>query len=518
MSIYNLAGVLAHHADRFPDRPCLVWEKETITYAGLDRRAARVAGGLRRLGVGRGDVVAVLLYNCPEFIEIMFAISRIGGVFMPINWRLAGEEVAYIASHAGAKLVVSEPELASLAEAVRSRLPEARFVSVGSAGDGWTAWDALPAGSVEPPIEAVEGDEIHRLMYTSGTTARPKGVMITYANLAWKNIAHVVEFGLTASDKGLACGPLYHVGALDLTTTNVLYAGGTVELHRKFDGDAVLEALEDHGISNVWLAPSMVNQLLAHPTLERRDLSNVKLIIDGGEKMPLPLIERLLRAFPNAWFADAYGLTETVSGDTFLDKRKTVEKIGSVGKACLHVEVAIWDGNDRAVPAGTLGEIVLRGPKVFKGYWKDAEATAAAFRGGWFHTGDIGYLDTDGFLYIVDRKKDLIISGGENIATPEVERVLYEHPAVLEAAVVGRPDARWGEVPVAFVVLREGMKADAEELEEFCRARLAKFKVPRAVRFVDQLPRNPSGKVLKRVLREYATEPATAREPPAGGL
>jgi fatty-acyl-CoA synthase len=222
------------------------------------------------------------------------------------------------------------------------------------------------------------------------------------------------------------------------------------------------------------------------------------------EKMPLPLIERLLRAFPGAWFADVYGLTETVSGDTFLDKRKTVEKIGSVGKPCLQLEVVIWDDEDRPVPAGTLGEIVLRGPKVFKGYWRDPEATAVAFRGGWFHTGDIGFLDADGFLYITDRKKDLIISGGENIASPEVERVLYEHAAVLEAAVVGRPGPRWGEVPVAFVVLREGAKAAAEELQEFCRARLARFKMPRAVEFIEALPRNPSGKVLKRMLREQA--------------
>ena len=326
--------------------------------------------------------------------------------------------------------------------------------------------------------------------------------MITHANLYWKNIAHVVEFGITGEDKGLACGPLYHVGALDLTTTTVLYAGGTVEIHRKFETERALDALERGGITNVWLAPSMVNQILAHPSLAARDLGRVRLIIDGGEKMPLPLIERLLRAFPGAWFADAYGLTETVSGDTFLDKRTTVRKLGSVGKACLHLEVAIWDAAERPVAAGELGEIVLRGPKVFKGYWRDPEATAAAFRGGWFHTGDLGYLDEEGFLYIVDRMKDMIVSGGENIASPEVERVLYEHPAVLEAAVVGRPDPRWGEVPIACVVRRPGASVSEDELRDWCLARLARYKAPRAVRFVDALPRNPSGKVLKRVLRE----------------
>jgi acyl-CoA synthetase (AMP-forming)/AMP-acid ligase II len=248
----------------------------------------------------------------------------------------------------------------------------------------------------------------------------------------------------------------------------------------------------------------MVNQILAHPSLGARDLSGVRLIIDGGEKMPLPLIERLLKAFPCAWFSDAYGLTETVSGDTFLDKRMTVAKLGSVGKPCLHLDVAIWDEEDRPVAPGALGEIVLRGPKVFKGYWKDPDATTAAFRGGWFHTGDIGSLDADGFLYIVDRKKDIIVSGGENIASLEVERVLYEHPAVLEAAVVARRDVRWGEVPVAFVVCRAGATATEHELREHCLARLAKFKVPRALEFIDALPRNPSGKVLKRLLRERA--------------
>ncbi len=510
MSAFNLGGVLAHHADRHPDRPCLVWGDEVIGYGDLEARAGRTAAGLAGLGVRQGDVVAMLLYNCPEFIEAMFAVSRLGAVFMPINWRLAGEEVAYIAGHAGARLVVSEPELAPLAEAARGLLGDVPVVGVGGAPSDWTAFEALRTAGAAPPIAPVAGDDVHRLMYTSGTTARPKGVMITYANLYWKNVAHVIEFGITGADRGLACGPLYHVGALDLTATTLLYAGGTIEIHRKFETEPVLDAFERRGVTTVWLAPAMVNQLLAHPSLETRDLSGLRLIIDGGEKMPLPLIERLLRAFPNAWFADAYGLTETVSGDTFLDKRATVRKIGSVGKPCLHLEVSVWDDTDQPVAPGVRGEIVLRGPKVFKGYWKDPEATGAAFRGGWFHTGDVGHLDEEGFLYIVDRKKDMIISGGENIASPEVERVLYEHPAVLEAAVVGRPDPRWGEVPVAFVVCRPGAGVTEEELREFCLARLARFKVPRAVGFIEALPRNPSGKVLKRVLREGDRRPGEA--------
>jgi acyl-CoA synthetase (AMP-forming)/AMP-acid ligase II len=262
-------------------------------------------------------------------------------------------------------------------------------------------------------------------------------------------------------------------------------------------------------VTNLWLAPVMVNAVLQTEGIERYDLSSVRVLVDGGEKMPLQLIERVLSTFPNAWFADAYGLTETVSGDTFLDKGRLTEKLGSVGKPVLHTEVRIVDELDGPVPAGVHGEIVVRGPKVCKGYWGDEEATALAFRGGWFHTGDVGYLDEDGYLYVVDRLKDVIISGGENIASLEVERVIYDHEDVVEAAVVGSPDPRWNEVPVAYVVVRSGAARDAEALARFCADRLAKFKTPKAFRFVDELPRNPSGKVLKRELR--AREADTAR-------
>jgi acyl-CoA synthetase (AMP-forming)/AMP-acid ligase II len=273
-------------------------------------------------------------------------------------------------------------------------------------------------------------------MYTSGTTGRPKGVMITHANLAWKNFAHVTELGFAASDVGLACGPLYHVGALDLVTTSMIAVGATTVVHRTFDAARVIDEIERSRVSVVWMAPAMLRAVLDSPDVGARDLSSVRVIIAGGEKLPIPFIDRLEKTFPNAWLADAYGLTETVSGDTFLDRPNVRTKLGSVGRACLYLDLEVWDDDGRPVPAGERGEIVLRGPKVFKGYWRDPEATARAFAGGWFHTGDVGIRDADGYVYIVDRLKDLIISGGENIAGSEVERVLYEHPAVLEAAVV----------------------------------------------------------------------------------
>jgi acyl-CoA synthetase (AMP-forming)/AMP-acid ligase II len=327
--------------------------------------------------------------------------------------------------------------------------------------------------------------------------------MLTHANLAWKNLAHIVEFGFTAADLGLACGPLYHVGALDLTTTSLIAVGATTIIHRTFDAAGVVEELERSRVTTVWLAPAMVNAIMALPDIGKRDLSSVRLIINGGEKMPIPLIERIQRTFPSAWFADAYGLTETVSGDTFLDRDSTIAKLGSVGRPCLFLELDVWDNQGRSVGPGEPGEIVMRGPKVFKGYWRDPDATAKAFARDWFHTGDIGVRDHDGYLFIVDRLKDMIISGGENVAGSEVERVLDEHEAVLEAAVVGRRDERWGEVPVAFVALRPGKAASEEELLERCRSELARFKVPQAITFVDALPRNPSGKVLKRELRDH---------------
>jgi acyl-CoA synthetase (AMP-forming)/AMP-acid ligase II len=496
-------AVLAHHASRTPDAPVAVFRDESVTYGEMAARAAALAGGLRDRGIAAGDVVGLLSYNCVEFLETIFAANYLGAVAMPINWRLAAPEVRYILEHSEARALVCDETLVPLADDATKDMEgaPARVCIAETAPAGWAALTTLRTTTTIPPRAHASGDDVHRLMYTSGTTGRPKGVMITHANLAWKNLAHLVEFGITNADLGLACGPLYHVGALDLTTTTLIAAGATTIIHRVFDAAAVVDEIERSRVTTVWLAPAMVNAIMALPDVEERDLSSVRLIINGGEKMPIPLIERLQRTFPSAWFADAYGLTETVSGDTFLDRDSLVTKLGSVGRPCLYLELDIWDDEGRSLPAGARGEVVLRGPKVFKGYWRDPDATAAAFAGGWFHTGDIGVRDDDGYLFIVDRLKDMILSGGENIAGSEVERVLYEHPAVLEAAVVGRPDDRWGEVPVAFVALRPDANASAEELIEHCRGQLARFKVPKDVVFVDALPRNPSGKVLKRDLR-----------------
>ena len=495
-------AVLEHFASRTPDKPMAVCGDDIVTYREMLDRSAALAAGLQARGVVVGDVVGLLSYNNVEFLATIFGANYLGATVMPLNWRLAPAELRFILDHSQARALVCDEALVELAgEATKDRNELVRVCISPTRYPDWERFSDVGASSGLPVRVRAHGDDLHRLMYTSGTTGRPKGVMITYANLAWKNYAHITEFGFTGADIGLACGPLYHVGALDLTTTSLIAVGATSIIHQVFNADNVVDEIERSRVTTLWMAPAMVRAVLDRPGVEERDLSSVRLLIGGGEKMPIPFIERLQRAFPSAWFADAYGLTETVSGDTFLDRASTRAKLGSVGRPCQYLELDIWDEHGASLPPGERGEVVLRGPKVFKGYWRDPDATAAAFSGGWFHTGDIGLRDEDGYLYIVDRLKDMIVSGGENIASSEIERVLYEHEAVLEAAVVGRADARWGEVPVAYVVLNSAATVAPEELVEHCRQQLARFKVPKAVVTVDALPRNPSGKVLKRELR-----------------
>ncbi len=500
-------GVLEHHARRAPSKPLAVFGDDVVTYQEMVDWAAALAGGLEARGVGAGDVIGLLSYNRIEFLATIFAANHVGAIAMPINWRLAAAELRFILEHSRARALVCDEALVELANDATAPLEGdlARVCLASQEVAGWERFSELGAASAQPARAHLRGDDVHRLMYTSGTTGRPKGVMITHANLAWKNYAHIAEFGFTASDVGLACGPLYHVGALDLVTTTMIAVGATTIIHRTFDAEQVVDEIERSRVTTVWTAPAMVRAVLDVPGVSERDLSSVRVLIAGGEKMPVPYIERLRSTFPSAWFADAYGLTETVSGDTFLDPGSTLSKLGSVGRPCQYLELDIWDEQGESVAPGERGEVVLRGPKVFQGYWRDPDATSAAFAGGWFHTGDIGVTDDDGYLYIVDRLKDMIVSGGENIASSEVERVLYEHEAVVEAAVVGRPDDRWGEVPVAYVVVSSEANATPEELIDHCRGQLARFKVPKQVMFVDALPRNPSGKVLKRDLRSRAS-------------
>jgi fatty-acyl-CoA synthase len=489
----NLSSFIAFHARRTPDRCALKYRGEDISYASFDLRIRQVGGWLAARGILPGDVVAVLMKNSAAFLELVFAASHIGAVFLPINYRLSADEVGYIVGNSGARLLIADEEFAAIAA---GGAPVVLLDEIAQSSVTNLAPDIAPA-----PMHVRQPRDLMRLMYTSGTTDRPKGVMLTYENIYWKSTDQTLVLGLNADTRLLVVGPLYHVGALDLPGIAVLWHGGMLCIHRTFEPEPALAAIEREKLNAAWFAPVMTTALLTCPNRERYDVSSLRWAIGGGEKTPEGRIRAFSDLFRNARYIDAYGLTESCGGDTFMEPGREIEKIGSTGRAIAHVEIEIRDDAGKRLPTGKNGEICLRGPKVTQGYWKDPEKTASAFFGDWFRTGDVGFLDDDGFLYLNDRKKDMIISGGENIASSEVERVIYEMPEVREVAVIGLRDDHWGEKPIAVVVLADNARLELSDVTDYCRTRLAGFKVPKQLIIRDSLPRNPSGKVLKRVLR-----------------
>ncbi|CAN7349283.1 AMP-binding protein [Bosea sp. LjRoot9] len=490
----NLSSFIGFHASHTPQRIAIVFGGERISYAVLFQRVVHTAGWLASRGIGPGDVVAVLMKNSAAFIEIAIAVGHVGAVFLPINFRLSADEVGYIVGDAGAKLLIADEELATAA----TLAPNLVLIDAAAQSDSTRLGpDVTPAARV-----ARLPSDLFRLMYTSGTTDRPKGVMHSYENFYWKCSDHVLALGLTAENRLLVTGPLYHVGAFDLPGMAVLWVGGMLCILRDFSADAALSAIAREQLDSAWLAPVMTSAMLAAAPASSLDLTSLRWVIGGGERTPEARIRSFTESFPNARYIDAYGLTETCSGDTLMEAGREIEKIGSVGRALAHVEIAIRDEHGEPLPAGQIGEICLRGPKITKGYWNDPAKTEAAFYDDWFRSGDMGYLDSEGFLFLTDRMKDMIISGGENIASSEVERVIFELPQVREVAVIGAPDERWGERPVAFVVLEPGTVLSLDALAAHCRAKLAAFKAPRDLVLRESLPRNPSGKILKRLLRD----------------
>lgn len=490
----NLSSFIAGHARWAPDRCAVKYQNRQITYGQLNEDIRTVAGLLVERGICEGDVVALLMKNSAAFIQISFAISHIGAVSLPINFRLSRDEVQYITSDAGARLLFVDEELLSTAP------PDVSTIVLAAA-------EQADAKSLAPnvlPREAVarSPQSLYRLMYTSGTTSRPKGVMHSYENFYWKSVDHVIALGLDAHTRLLIAGPLYHVGAFDLPGIAALWVGGMVSIHREFDPEAVLESIETQGLTGAWLAPVMTSMLLAHSPRKSYDCSSLKWVIAGGERTPESRIIEFSHVFSSARYIDAYGLTESCSGDTLMEPGAEITKIGSTGRPLMHVEISVKNEEGQSLGTESEGEICLRGPKVTHGYWNDPEKTRESFHNDWFRTGDVGFLDADGFLFITDRKKDMIISGGENIASLEVERAIHELPQVADAAVIGVPDERWGERPVAIVVLKPGANLDIESFMHHCRTRLAGFKVPKELILRSSLPRNPSGKILKKQLRE----------------
>lgn len=500
----TLGSWFAKRAAATPEARALTFEGSTLTFAQMIDRIDRLAAAFKEGGICRGDRVGFLGLNQPSFFETLFAAARLGAIFVPLNFRLTGPELSFIIGDAGVHTLVVDADHQPVIDPIRQELPVRSYVGTGGrVSDSWVDFEGLVSG--HEPIDLVEAgdpESVAVIMYTSGTTGRPKGAMLTHANLWWNNTNNLHMFDVLGDDVSLVVAPLFHIGGLNVTTLVTWQKGGEVVLFRAFDPGACLEAIPRYGVTTMFGVPAMFLFMSQHPAFDNTDLTSVRTLICGGAPVPEPLIKLYNgRGIP---IQQGYGLTETSPGVSFLGPQYALAKVGSAGRPPMFVEVKVVDAEGRSLTEPfARGEICSRGPHIMKGYWNRPDATAQAIdEEGWFHTGDVGYLDEEGFLYIADRVKDMVISGGENIYPAEVESVLYEHPAVAEVAVIGVPDERWGEAVAAIVVLKEGSTLTLDELRDFAGKSLARYKLPSRLHFVGALPRNPAGKVLKFELRE----------------
>lgn len=503
--VMDLAQWLAKRAARDPRRPALTCDGVTWSYAELQDRIERMSAVLAAGGVGKGDRVGHLGFDDPQFFVIMFGAARLGAITVPFNFRLSAEELAFCIEDSGTHTLFVGEEHAEIIDSIRERLSCRRFIHRSGVRSGWESAPALLDATGHegvPPAVRSAADDVALIMYTSGTTGKPKGAMLTHGNFWTDNLNEIITFGLTPSDITLSFAPLYHVGGLLCTTLATLMLGGHLVLQRAFEPGQAIRAVEESKVTVMFGVPAMLLFISQHPDFNNADLSSLRVVAVGGAPLPEPLLRLYLeRGIPAV---GGYGLTETAAMATATPADRVVEKLGSSGAAPLLTEIRLIDANGDTIDSpGTSGEICVRGGNVTKGYWNRPEDTRAAFTAdGWFRTGDIGYMDEDGFLFVQDRLKDMIISGGENVYPAEVESVLYDHPDIAEVAVIGAPDEKWGERVVAVVAPKAGRSVTLESLRAFADGRLARYKMPSELRIVEALPRNPTGKVLKQELRK----------------
>lgn len=506
--VWNLADVVRTHGRERPDAPALSYGSEVISWAELDQRSNRTASALAAERTGAGDRIAFVGKNSPAYFEVLFGAAKLGAVTVAVNWRLHPAEMAFIVKDAGVRLLVADEEFAGADELAGS----AEKVVVlgarqrGAASTPYRAWlEGVPAAD---PGYRGEPQEVAVQLYTSGTTGLPKGAMLTHANVGFLVAAAEEMFGLDAASVTLVVLPVFHIGGVGMALIGMAQGCHTV-LHRDFEPAAVLEALSRQSITNTLFVPAMLAALCAVPGAAERDYSTLRSVIYGASPITEEGLRAALRTFRRP-FLQVYGMTETTGAITQLGAAEhdpdgpRSHLLRSAGRPFSWVETRIVDpviGEDR--PRGEIGELLTRSPQNMAGYWHNEQATSETITPeGWLRTGDAGYLDEEGYLFLTDRVKDMIVTGAENVYPIEVENVLASHPSVADVAVIGVPDPRWGETVKAVVVLRPGAPADAAELIAFARDRIAHFKCPTSVDFIDVLPRNPSGKILKRELRE----------------
>ncbi len=477
-----------------------------FSYAELNGRANRTAHLLRALGVEKGDRVALLQMNGAEYIESFFAIAKIGAIAVPLNWRLVPDELAFMLQDSGARVLIHDAEFANAAVDLQER---------GSAGSEVREWihvgadDARPgfargyaelqseASAEEPEIGASDDDELY-IMYTSGTTGLPKGAVHTHNTAIWAATTINITADFRYGDRYLVALPLFHVGALTPCTCTV-HKGITNVVMRSFDPVRAWQAIDAERVSVMLAVPAMLNFMLQVPDREKYDHGALRWCMSGAAPVPVTLIETYAEL--GIEIHQVYGLTESCGPACLISPEEALAKAGSTGKAFFHTEVRVVNDAGEPVEPAEIGEVIIRGPHVMKGYWNRPDATAETIRDGWLYSGDLASVDKEGFVYIRDRKKDMIISGGENVYPAEVENAILSHPKVRDVAVIGQPSERWGESPAAIVV-RGDPSLSQQEVLEHCRGKLARFKHPQSVEFVDEIPRNASGKILKRVLRD----------------
>ncbi|GHH35248.1 fatty-acyl-CoA synthase [Streptomyces umbrinus] len=489
----------ARRARKTPHRTALIHGDTTVTYAGLYERTTRLAHALRDSGVRRGDRIAYLGPNHPSYLETLFAAGTLGAVFVPLNTRLAGPEIAYQLTDSGAKALVYGPTFAGLVAGLPGNSDVRTYVEVGAEYD-----QLLGAASGEAIDEPVTPDDTCIIMYTSGTTGRPKGAMLTHGNLTWNAVNVLVDQDVITDERALVSAPLFHTAGLNMLTLPVLLKGGTCVLVEAFDPAATFDLIERHRITFMFGVPTMFEHVARHPRWADADLSSLRMLSCGGSPVPTPLIAAYQER--GLTFLQGYGMTEASPGVLFLDAEHAVTKAGSAGVPHFFSDVRVVRPDLAPAEIGETGEVVVRGPHVMPGYWGLPDETAAVFHDGWFRSGDAARIDEDGYVTIVDRIKDMIISGGENIYPAEIEDQLLAHPDIVECAVIGVPDEKWGEVPRAVVVPREDVELDPDEVLASLAGRLAKYKIPKSVVLADELPRTASGKLLKsRVRKRYGT-------------
>lgn len=500
----TLTGMLREQAATHPDRIAYVYEGEQVTFAEFDRRVDAVAAALRASGVGPGDRVAVLDKNSLACVELLFGAARAGGVQVPVNYRLAPAEVAYIVDNARAKVLVAGPEFVPVLDAIADDLQHTEHVIVVGETERYESYATWSTGGADEPARRDDTGEVFAQLYSSGTTGRPKGVMLTHDNFL--ALLPVVDqlWDLTPESVNMVAMPLYHIAGCALAV-GVVYAGIPAVIVREPDPVAIARAIEAHRVTHVFLVPALLLFMQQIPQVREADLSSLRLLLYGASPISDEVLRGAMELLPGTGFMQVYGLTETTGSITYLPPADHVPdgtRLRSAGMAGPGVELRILDpATGDELPTGQVGEIVCRTAQNMRGYWSLEQATREALLpGGWLRTGDAGYLDEDGYLFIHDRVKDMIISGGENIYPAEVENALMSHPAVADCAVIGVPDEKWGETPKAIVV--RGGEITEQELIGYCRERLAHFKCPTSVEWVETIPRNPTGKVLKRQLRE----------------